>query len=266
MSIATKVSTTTLDPNEPGPIVDRYRALRLSWWPVLLFLPARTVLSYVSEAIAACVFWLRGSSAPWQESTGWWMVYGTLTDLGCLGLLAWLTRRERLRIRELLGLSRASLVRQLRSGFWYVLAFVPVIVASSLVARLFYADQMVPQVSAIHTPAWASFYSIAVWPIIWGFTEELVYLGYLLPRLQAWTGKAVLSVVIVVAMWGLQHSVIPFIADQRYQASRVLGALIVVGGMTAIFMLGRRRLISAMIVHYVADFGAAISALVLPRR
>jgi membrane protease YdiL (CAAX protease family) len=266
MSTATEVSTTALDPNEPGAIADRYARLRLPWWPVLLFLPARTVLSYVSEAITAGVFWLGGSSAPWRESTGWWMVYGTLTDLGCLALLVWLTRRERLRIRELLGLSRAGLLRQLRSGFWYVLAFVPVIAVSSLVARLFYGDQMVPQVSAIHTPAWASFYSIAIWPIIWGFTEELVYLGYLLPRLQAWTGKTLLSGVIVVAMWGLQHSVIPFIADQRYQAGRVLGALIVVGGMTAIFMLGRRRLISAMTVHYVADFGAAISALALPRR
>jgi hypothetical protein len=55
----------------------------------------------------------------------------------------------------------------------------------------------------------------------------------------------VLSAVVVVAMWALQHSVIPFIADEKYQAGGVLRAVIVVGGMTAIFMLGRRRLISA---------------------
>jgi|1185.fasta_scaffold188078_2 membrane protease YdiL (CAAX protease family) len=117
----------------------------------------------------------------------------------------------------------------------------------------------------VHRPSW-SFYSIAIWPVTCGFTEEITYLGYLLPRFQAWTGRTVLSAVVVVAMWALQHSVIPFIADEKYQASRVLGALIVVGGMTAIFMLGRRRLISAMIAHDVADFGAAISALALPRR
>lgn len=117
----------------------------------------------------------------------------------------------------------------------------------------------------VHRPSW-SFYSIAIWPVTCGFTEEITYLGYLLPRFQAWTGRTVLSAVVVVATWALQHSVIPFIADEKYQASRVLGALIVVGGMTAIFMLGRRRLISAMIAHDVADFGAAISALALPRR
>ena len=254
------------EPNETASVHRRYADLGLSWWPVLLFLPARTVLSYVSQAVTAGILWATGNPQPWQSSTGWWMVYGTLTDVSCLLLLTWLVRRERLRLFDLLGLQRAGIVQQLRSGLLYVLACVPVVAISTIVARLFYGDELVPQVAAIHTPGWATGYSIAVWPVIWGFTEELVYLGYLLPRIEAMTGRTWLSAALVVLMWGLQHAVIPYIPDGKYLVARVVGALIVVGGMTLIFLLGRRRIISAMIVHYVADFGAAISALTLPRR
>jgi membrane protease YdiL (CAAX protease family) len=99
--------------------------------------------------------------------------------------------------------------------------------------------------------------------VIWVIAEELMYLGYLLPRLEVLFGKTWLAVVLVIFFWGLQHLAIPFIANDTYLVSRVLAAFAATGGMTLVFVLWRRRLIPLIGVHYIADLSTAILA-VLP--
>ena len=101
-------------------------------------------------------------------------------------------------------------------------------------------------------------YSVVVWPVIWGFTEEVEYLGYLLPRMEVLTKRVWLAGVIVVLFWGIQHFVIPFIPDGKYLISRYIIATVTVGGLTLIFLLWGKRMIPAIIVHYLSDFGTAL--------
>lgn len=57
----------------------------------------------LSQASFAAVFWGRGNASPWKAAGAWWTIWGTLVDVGCLACLFFLTRRENLRIRDLLG-------------------------------------------------------------------------------------------------------------------------------------------------------------------
>jgi membrane protease YdiL (CAAX protease family) len=253
----------SIAPNDPKAIRKRFAEQHLSWWPVIAFLPARFCFAFLAEAVTAGILWALGVPHPWQTSAGWWMVYGTLTDIGCLSVLVWLTRREGIRIRDLLGFQRERLGHQLKYAPGYLLAFVPVIALTYLLSGLFYGSQQPPQVTVIHLPLWASISSVLVWPVIWGFTEEVVYLGYLLPRMEVITGRTWRAGLIVVLFWGIQHFVIPFIPDAKYLISRYLIATVTVGGMTLIFLLWRRRMVPAIIVHYVSDVGAALLAALL---
>ncbi|GAB2711526.1 CPBP family intramembrane glutamic endopeptidase [Arthrobacter bambusae] len=255
------------DPNTPDAIRVLYSDRDLSWWPVLLFLPARGVLSFLAQAFTAAVLWSTGNPTPWESSQGWWTVYGTLTDAGCLGLLVILLRREGLRFRDTFGFTRTSLGPQLRSIPLYLLALLPAVAAASLVTLPFYGPAALPpQVTAIHLPGWAAVYSFTVWPLLWAFTEEITYLGFLLPRLQTRTGRTWKAAAIIIFFWSAQHLVIPFIPDGTYLISRFLGALLITAGLTMSFVLLRRRLLATTAVHWLSDASTAIlTTLILGR-
>ena len=50
--------------NTSASIKDRYAATGLAWWPVLLFLPARLVFSFLVQVLATGLAALGGSSHP----------------------------------------------------------------------------------------------------------------------------------------------------------------------------------------------------------
>jgi uncharacterized protein len=241
----------------------RYAA-GLSWWPVLLFLPARLVFSFIAQAIAAAWFALQGSTAPWQEAAGWWMVYLTIADILCLLALFWLTRREGMTLLDLVGVRGAALWKQFAWTPAYLLAVAPTAALASIITQLFYGSAMPPYLAMVELPLAGALYSVVIWPVLWAITEELVYLGFLLPRLEALTGRTWLAALVVIFFWALQHLAEPFIADGTYLFSRVLAAFFAVAGMTLVFVLWRRRLIPLIGVHWLIDMGTAFTIALLP--
>lgn len=193
--------------NTPGALRILFSDRNVSWWPVLLFLPARATLAFLAQMTAVCILWSPGDVTPWESSRGWWTVYGTLTDAGCLLLLVLLLRREGLRLRDIFGLTRTNLGPQLRAIPVYLLTLLPAVAAASLATLPFYGPgALPPQVTAIHLPVWAAIYSSTLWPVIWAFSEAMVYLGFLLPRLQAVTDSNWKGAAIVVFFWSTERA------------------------------------------------------------
>ena len=95
--------------NTPGAIRRSYSDSGLSWWPVILYLPARLIFAFLAQALTAALFLGLGSESPWERAAAWWPVYSTITDLLCLGTLLLLARREGLRIGDLFGVSNLAL-------------------------------------------------------------------------------------------------------------------------------------------------------------
>ena len=56
----------------------------------------------------------------------WWSVYGTLVDFGCLGLLIWLTRREGIRLPDLIGFVKSNLKTDIPLGVGIFIIVFPV--------------------------------------------------------------------------------------------------------------------------------------------
>ncbi len=172
-------------------------------------------------------------------------------------MLAWLTQRERIRPGALLGLEPRRLPREVLTGLLYLLALAPMIAISSLLQRLFYGDALPPQLVGGIAP-WGAIYSVIIWPVIWAFAEELTYLGYVLPRLEALTGRTSVAAVIVIFCWAIQHIALPFVPDGRYLVYRTLSALSITFIMTALYLLRGRRLVPLIVAHWATDMASAL--------
>ncbi len=257
-------SAAILNPNSPAEIEEAYRANRIPVVAPRLILLARLVVALLAQALVALVFLLLGHANPWQEAAGWWMVYGTLIDLGCFTLLIWLTRKEGIHLLDLLNAQREGIVRDVLLGIVYLLALIPAVVVSSVITNIVYGAQLPPQVAVVHLPFWAAIYSVVVWPIFWALAEELTYLGYAFPRLEFQVGKSWQVALIVAFFWAFQHIAMPLIFDWTYLVYRAVTALLVVATTVVLYLLGKRRIVPLVVAHWAADGLSAFLASLVP--
>ena len=259
-------SDTTLPPAVPSNTLPEIRAQiasgRISWTGPLLMVSARSVLLVASQALAALVLLAAHRPAPWRAAGDWWVVYGTLVDLGCLIGLRYFTRKEGIRVRDLIGQVRLRRGRDLFLGLGYFVLIFPFFLGGSYVARvlLYSSSRQDPNAYLLHVhalPVWATVYSLTLWWIIWSPTEETTYQGYVLRRLQALSGRTWIAFLIGGFWWAAQHCALPFIPDWRFLLFRFLaflpGVLVLM-----VFYLRTRRLAPLIVAHWPMDIAAAL--------
>jgi hypothetical protein len=124
-------------------------------------------------------------------------VYGTLIEAGCLARLWRLTRREGIRLFDLVGFKRTRLLRDVLLGFALIPVSLVFIFGGVYAAGwLVYGTLTQPYLMG-GPPVWAVLYGVPVWPLIWGLTEQMTYNGYLVSRFQVVYGSTSMAVAIV---------------------------------------------------------------------
>jgi len=255
-------SSSTILVNAPSRIQERLAAGRIPWIGPLLLVTARSALWLVLQSLLALVFWELHRPAPMQAAGQWWPVYANLGDLGCLIGMKYFTRKEGIRLRDLIGPIRMRWGHDLFLGIGIlVLAFPCAMFGSYLAQILVYGSLAKTPVAFIlqrHTlPLWATVYSLTVWWVIQSATEEMTYQGYVLPRLEALTGRTWIAFSIVLFWFSVQHCMFPFIPDWRYVAYRSLMMVPILVLCMAVY-LRIRRLSPLIIAHWPMDIGVAI--------
>ena len=188
-------------PNHRQAIERRLRDGRIPAAAPAAMVLARFTFACLVQALVAMLFKRRRHPHPLQAAARWYMPSGTLIDLTSLACLAWLCRREGIRLADLVGARRPLDRRQLLGDLaWLMLVFEPpAVAAAALVTGRAYGRELPPTVTLPRDlPGWAAAYSVVVWPAIWAATEELVYLGYALPRLEVqlrgrWRAAAIVA-------------------------------------------------------------------------
>lgn len=234
------------------------RIPRFGPWLMLLARPALAL--FAQGAIFLLFTQLKVPNAP-VAIRNWWSVYGTLIDVGCLGLLIWLTRREGIRLRDLISFSRSHLKRDVLLGLGIMIVVFPVCVfgGGMLAMRIAYGspNPELPEATFIRTlPLLGVLYSRILWWPLWSLTEELTYNGYALPRLKALTGSTWLSVAAVAFSWSIQHSFLPWVNPQHglYLFLTFIPLTIVL----QLIYLRVRRLTPLVIGHWLMDLASAV--------
>ena len=250
-----------MTPNSRATVTQRRDAGTLTWRGPALMLFARSGFAVVAQAIAALVLLLRSSPAPWHDAGRWFPVYGSLIDAGCLVALWRLTRREGIRLFDLVGFERGRLGRDVLLG----LALVPVSLVFILggvygVGWLLYGAAKGPVLlEALPLPA--SLYGMLVFPFVWGLTEQMTYNGYLVTRFQVLGRRTALAVAIVSFVWALQHAFMPLTLDPQFMVFRALGP-IPYALFCTLFYLRFRRLLPLAIAHALLDGATVLIPLV----
>ena len=252
-----------MDPNSYEALHHRSDAGTLTWRGPALMLFARLACAVGAQGLVAAVFALRSSPTPWHDAAPWLPVYGTLIDAGCLALLWRLTRREGIRLFDLVGFERRRLVRDALLGFALVPACLVFILGGVYAAGwLLYGTLTQPYLFG-SLPLPAALYGVLVFPFIWGLTEQMTYNGYLLPRLQILCRGTGPALAMVAFVWSLQHAFMPLTFDARFMAFRLLSS-VPQSIFVAFLYLRLRRLVPLAIAHALLDGASVLIGVLLP--
>ena len=253
--------------NSRDEIKNRLALGQITWTGPLILAMARPVLFVFCQAALAIVFALLHHRSAWRSAGAWWSVYGTLVDISCLLLMARFTSAEHIGIRDLIGRVRLRWGSDILIGIGIFLLTFPVFMGGSFLSSLLIYGSWDPQrnlyLLGVRTlPFWGVFYSLAVWWLISPATEEITYQAYVLPRVEALSGRSWVALLIVVFCWTLQHCALPLVPDWRYLVFRFVAFLPGVLLLSLIY-LRTRRLPPLIIAHWPMDLGAALMTLVV---
>lgn len=138
---------------------------RLIVW-VFFVLLLRSILALSGQAVVALILSMKGNPAPALAAAGWWTVYGTAVDIGCLLVIGWLLKREGLRIADLVGFQKKQLPWDILKGIGILAIVFPVVmVAGGIIASLLAYGSLQPPIPDgflnRSLPVWAVIYSRA---------------------------------------------------------------------------------------------------------
>lgn len=248
--------TQTIASNSQAALLDRKAAGRLTWSGPLLMLFARSAFAVIAQCLVAAIYLVRGSATPWHDAGAWLPVYATLIDVGCIGLLWWLTRREGIGLLDLTDFDRKRLGRDVLLGLALIPPSLLIILAGNFASNLLvYGTLGLPDIFQ-PLPFWAALYGVLVFPLLWGITEQTTYNGYLLPRFQALSGSTGLAVAVVAFSWSFQHVVLPLTLDPDFMLYRMLSPLLFSTFSTLVY-LRIRRILPLAVAHWLMDGGDA---------
>jgi hypothetical protein len=252
-----------MEPNSFESLIRRRDTATLTWRGPALMLFARAALAVAAQGVVAAIFALRSSPTPWHDAEPWLPVYGTLIDAGCLALMWQLTRREGIRLSDLIGFDRTRLARDVLLGLALIPACLVFILAGTTGAGWLLYGTLTPPYFSGPLPLPAALYGVLVWPFIWGLTEQMTYNGYLLSRFQVLSRSTGLAVAIVAFVWSLQHAFMPLTFDAKFMAFRLLSPIPQSVFVTLLY-LRLRRVIPFAVAHALMDGATTLIGTLLP--
>ena len=105
-------------------------------------------------------------------------------------------------------------------------------------------------------PLFSTLYAVLIFPLVWGFTEQTTYNGYVLPRFQVLSGNTGFAVAVVAFAWSFQPVVLPLTFDPDFMVYRSLSP-IAHSTFIALVYLHVRRIVPLATAHWLMDGTAA---------
>ena len=263
-------------PNGLAAVRERISAGQIGWsWPLVMAF-ARLPLILGGLLLAYAFYAATGATEPLLAALLTATLVTVIVNLVSLALLRWLTAREGIRLRDLIGFDAARVWRDVAWGLALLLILnVPFIATLMVVAFLLggpmggedfgtamsniFAGPLADPSVTPGVPAWVGVASAILFPLVNPVVEEMHYRGYVQPRLEALSGSGTTAIGIMALGFGLQHVTYAL----SVPGMAVYVAAFVVWGIGAGIVYARmRRLTSLIVAHFVINASTAAVPLV----
>jgi uncharacterized protein len=230
---------------------------RILLWFLLFALLSRTIFSIFAQALFSWGSTFTLQPLGFLDTGRWWTVYGSLIDIGCLALMVWFLKKEGTDLKSIIGFSRMNIKSDVIHAGLLLLVLLPLTVLWGSLVSFFIYGKVTSPILAGPLPLWGELYSVIVWPIGWALMEQIIYMGYCLPKLENLFRNKVTAVIVVMFFWALQHTVLPVTFDVEYSFYRFLTVMPMV--MIPLYYLKTRRLVPLILIHTLFDSFSSLS-------
>jgi hypothetical protein len=251
-----QTTTAMYAPNSFEAIQFRLAQRCIPRWGPLLVLFSRSAFILLAQGLTLLI--LLQAKIPHASVVirNWWPVYGTVVDIGCLGIMYWLTKREGIHLLDLVGLVKSKLKKEIPLGLGLFAVIFPVTMfGGGALAQLIVYGTLSPTFPEYTftrvLPLFALLYARILWWPIWSATEEMTYNGYALPRLVEITKSRWLAVCIVSFFFAIQHSFL-MLAGWQFGIYMFLAFVPLSVAMLLVY-LRIRRLPPLIVAHWLMD-------------
>ena len=193
------------------------RVVKWQTWLPWFLLPFRLVLFVASQGLLALML-----ADGWVGSSAWWPLAATMTNVATIAVLVWSVRTEG---RSYWSLFRFQRIRAIQDLGWLVLTAIIVLPLALLpniaIATLLFGNTETALGMLLRPlPMWAATMALA-FPATIALAELPLYFGYIMPRIEAQTGRKWLAVVAPALFLSAQHVTLPLIIDWRFMVWRL---------------------------------------------
>ncbi len=236
---------------------------QITWTRTLGMLFSRTLLFAAIQLLFWVAFLALGLPDAWARSIAIWPVSATLANFASIFLLARVARAEGLRLVDLYRGEQRRFSTELLVAIGFLLLAGPIgYLPNLLLGNWFFGDQMI----AVHMmfrplPLWLVYTTMALFPLTIGLAELPTYFGYVMPRLEALTGKPWLALVLPTLMLAAQHIALPLVFNGPFIAWRLLMFLPMAFYLGLILRLRPRMMPYFMVGHALIDLGTMVTVL-----
>jgi membrane protease YdiL (CAAX protease family) len=227
-----------------------------------LMLFSRTFLFAGFQALIALIYLLLGYASPWQESTAWWLVTATLTNLCCIFLLTILFRKDKQSYWDLFRFRRDTWKKDLLTVLGTMLIIGPLgFLPNVLLGNwLFGSQEALSKLFILPLPLWAILPAVVLMPVSIALAELPTYFAFVQPRLETRLGRWV-SVILTGLMLSVQHITLPLIFNGRFILFRLL-VFLPFAMLMAFLLRWRRHLLPYyVIMHGLMDLSVVVMTL-----
>jgi hypothetical protein len=160
-----------------------------------------------------------------NEVTRWWTYQVICTNILCFFLLRWLAAKESMRFRDLFGMDKRWLKRD-------VLLILALLVPSAIIgyfgvyfAGIWLYGDTPPDFMFQSLPIWAAIVGVVLFPLTNALIESPTYFGYSFQRIAVLSGNQWLALALASLCLALQHIAIPLYLDPKYMLWRFVSFL-----------------------------------------
>lgn len=220
----------------------------------------RFVLFAGWQAVFALIFWISRNEQPWEQSIAWWIFGVVLANAVCLFVVIRLFRKEGMNYWQLVGFTRGMVWKDTLTTLGLFLLAGPIGYFPNIIfGGMLFGDAMIPAGMMFRAlPMAAAIIGAILFPVTQGLIELPTYFIYIMPRLEALSGKKWLAIAVASFFLAFQHIAVPLIFDTRFILWRLIMFLPFAFFMGIVIHWRPRLIPYLMIGHVLIDLSTAM--------